>query len=145
MTKRFFATSYGPIKYSTQVYSVIFRILNQVMAEPVDVRVYITVKQLFRRLRSSLRDLSDRICSCDRHVTAGLLGRDQIFMESLNFSLYYMWIVDHFLANNFAPTAGGFAITLGGIRQQLLALSRIPGSPTPPPRCRSRLPARQAR
>lgn len=114
------------------------------MDEPVGVGVDVTVKQLSRGLLRSLRDLSGGIRRGDRQVTARMLGTARDFMVSYNFVLDDMRIVHQFLANNVPPPTGGFAITLDGIRQQLLEHARSLRPLTPPPR-RNRRPARRTR
>lgn len=133
VTEWFYGTSYGPVQYSPQAYNVIVRLLDQVMAEPVDVREDTTVVQLSARLSRSLRGLFDGLRCGDRHVAARLLGPDRTFLATIYFGLADIQVVHEFLRETVTPPSGGFAITVGGIRQHLLAHARLLRPPTKPP------------
>lgn len=94
VNEMFHGTSYGPIQYSPEAYSVIVQFLNQVMADPVDADIDPTMEQLYRCLRNSLRDLSGGLRRGDRKGTTGLLGPDWKFMATSHFGLSNIRTVD---------------------------------------------------
>lgn len=109
--------------------------MNQFMVENGYVAVGNTVEKLSLMLRSYLRDLGGGIRHGDRRVVDRMLGPDRTFIASPYFGLADMQIIHQFLGQNVTAPTGAFAITVGGIQQQMLGHARClrPLSPPPPP------------